>query len=560
MIKSKITTTATTLTVAENSGATPIGIPAPVDNKYSSSQLTVTIKALPTDGSIYLAGGTTAVTVGEKLTVAQLTGLTFTPITGDFSQSSSLSYKVTDPSGASATGSATLAIGPATTTTSSTAPTTTPASLTVAENAAATAIGITAPTDPSYSASQLTVTVNALPNDGTIYLADGTTAVTVGESLSVTQLTGLTFKPTTGLSSQSSGFSYKVTDPTGASATGSATLAIAAAATGGMVFHNTFGPGVSAAYQSCVLSAEAQLSSQWTNPVTLNLTFDAVSQAGGFAATNTCSFVNVSYAQLKSALTAHATSTYAQSAIAALPASDPNPAGGTDWALPEAYARMLGLSSTTPSTDATITLNTYYGWSYGQDVINTLEHEIAEGAMGRIGGLGDQNGVWSTMDLFRYNAAGKPDYTDGRDGLTTYFSYNGGVTTSAAAGLSFSNQYSGSTKVNGNDVADFTQQDVFGLQALGETNVFSQTDLQIMDVLGWNPAGTSAAGVVVASGSSTTGSTGTSAASAPDNLALLRNYMASSFVPSGMGQGGPLTNEPPFPSFQPLSLTNPHHT
>src|SRR5581483_11766592 len=128
--------------------------------------------------------------------------------------------------------------------------TTTPDSLTVAQNAPATAMGIKAPTDSLYSATQLTVTMNGLPSDGSVFLADGTTAVTAGEKLSVAQLTGLMFKPTTGQSSVSSSFNYTVTDPSGLSATGSAALAIAPASTGGIVFHNTFGAGVSAAYQS----------------------------------------------------------------------------------------------------------------------------------------------------------------------------------------------------------------------------------------------------------------------------------------------------------------------
>jgi len=192
-MKARVTTTATTLTVAENSAATPIGIVTPVDSRYSASQLTVTVKALPTDGRIYLADGTTAVTVGEKLSVTQLTGLTFKPAAGLFSKSSSFNYKVTDPSGAIATGSATLAIGAGTASVATKA-----TSLTVAENAGTTAIGIAAPTDSSYSATQLTVTVNSLPSDGTVYLAGGTTAVTVGETLTVAQLTGLTFKPTAG--------------------------------------------------------------------------------------------------------------------------------------------------------------------------------------------------------------------------------------------------------------------------------------------------------------------------------------------------------------------------
>ena len=148
---------------------------------------------------------------------------------------------------------------------------------------------------------------------------------------------------------------------------------------------------------------------------------------------------------------------------------------------------MLGLNNSTPSTDMTVTLNnnSNIGWTYGQDVINTLEHELSEGALGRVGGLGDQNGVWSTMDLFRYIGAGAPDYTDGRDGQTTYFSYDGGATLSLAATLSFNNEKV--TPANTGDTADFTQQDVFGAGNPGETNTLSQTDLEMMDVLGWNP-------------------------------------------------------------------------
>ena len=102
--------------------------------------------------------------------------------------------------------------------------------------------------------------------------------------------------------------------------------------------------------------------------------------------------------------------------------------------------------------------------------------------MGRLGGLGDQNNVWSTMDLFRYSAPGVADYTNGRDGKATYFSSN-------ATGLSsliFNNEYnSGGTKNNQRDTADFVQADVFGTGAPGETNTLSQTDIAIMDALGW---------------------------------------------------------------------------
>ena len=141
------------------------------------------------------------------------------PTAGASAQTSSFKYSVTDPTGATATGSATLNIGA-----SNASLVTTPASLTVAENSVATAIGIKAPSDVSFSSSQLTVTVNALPTDGTVLLANGTTPVTVGQSLSVSQLTGLLFKPTQDNTGKTSSFGYSVSDPAGKTASGSAAL------------------------------------------------------------------------------------------------------------------------------------------------------------------------------------------------------------------------------------------------------------------------------------------------------------------------------------------------
>src|SRR5260370_41210096 len=124
----KITTTSASLTVPENASATTIGLLAPTNTQYSPSQLTITVTGLPTDGTVLLADGVTKVYVGEILTVAQLTGLNFLPTPGLFSQRSTFSYSAADPSGAKASGSATLAIGSDTT-----PPVTTAASLTVAE-------------------------------------------------------------------------------------------------------------------------------------------------------------------------------------------------------------------------------------------------------------------------------------------------------------------------------------------------------------------------------------------------------------------------------------------
>ena len=87
-----------------------------------------------------------------------------------------------------------------------------PANLTVADDSGVTAIGIAAPTDAAFpSATDLAVLVMGLPTNGTVFLSDGSTAVYVGETLTVAQLTTLTFK---GQSDGTSSFFYSVADPT----------------------------------------------------------------------------------------------------------------------------------------------------------------------------------------------------------------------------------------------------------------------------------------------------------------------------------------------------------
>ena len=127
-------------------------------------------------------------------------------------------------------------------------------------------------------------------------------------------------------------------------------------------------------------------------------------------------------------------------------------------------------------------------------MINGVIHEISEGGMGRIGGLGGSGaGDWAPMDLFRYNASGNPDYTNGRDGDTTYFSSNGGSTLSdanlpnkGAPTLSYHNQYDTLDNFYPGDNDDWSQEAVFGTVGGGETLTLTQTELDVMQALGWN--------------------------------------------------------------------------
>jgi hypothetical protein len=256
----------------------------------------------------------------------------------------------------------------------------------------------------------------------------------------------------------------------------------------GLVFDNTYLSSCTAAFEACIVVAEKQLESLFTNSDTIVVSFQEKSSPGsGFALTNGSHGVLVSYAKLKAALLKVAPGDV-------LPSSDPS--GGANWYVPYAYARMLGLSATTGAPDLTVTLNTADTGllDYGQDVINGLTHELSEGGMGRIGGLGGKSGTgnWSTMDLFHYTAAGVYDTTDGRDGQTTYFSSDGGTVVSdqndpakGAPTLSFHNGFNTSGTFFKGDNDDWKQTQVFGSTAGGETLTLVQSELDVMEALGW---------------------------------------------------------------------------
>ncbi len=208
-----------TVAVAENAGATPLGIQAPSDPNFDVAQLVITVRELPSIGTVTLANGT-PVAVGDTLSVGELTGLFFTPSAGVFNQNDTFSYGVTDPDDTLAVGTAQIDMGGATGN-----PVVAPASLTVQEDQAATPIGMAAPSDPNYPRADLVITVGTLPSDGTVELADGT-PLSSGQALTVDQLGGLLFLPADGQFNQVSSLAFTVTDPAGNSSSGAATLAI----------------------------------------------------------------------------------------------------------------------------------------------------------------------------------------------------------------------------------------------------------------------------------------------------------------------------------------------
>jgi hypothetical protein len=282
-------------------------------------------------------------------------------------------------------------------------------------------------------------------------------------------------------------------------ASASQTVAMAGS---GLVFNNTYTGNVDNLYKVIIVAAENYLQSQFTNSVTVNVTFDLASLKASDAASNSSNGVFVSYSQLLSALQSHATSADDFAAVAALDKL-PDPSNGQTFKVTNGLARILGLAdplkagdTTTP--DDTLTLNSSI-WNdtnfyfFPLDARAVIEHELTEGIMGRLGFLGKAPGSfdWGPMDLFRFTSTGQRDFTGSSD-TPTYFSPDGNNVNTGLQyhSLDSSGNYTG-------DFADWDQvgddsnaQDPFGPGGPGSfgPGTLSPTDLSILDVLGWTRA------------------------------------------------------------------------
>ncbi|WP_061017876.1 Ig-like domain-containing protein [Vibrio splendidus] len=175
------------ITVAEESTNTSLGLSAPTDADGDS--LTITVTGLPSLGTVTLADGT-ALTNGMTLTTTELEGLEY-DAPADYNGTDavgSFTYSVDDGQGEAnsvQTGSVSIGV-----TEINDAPDVDSNSITVAEESTNTSLGLSAPTDAD--GDSLTITVTGLPSLGTVTLADGT-ALTNGMTLTTTELEGLEY-------------------------------------------------------------------------------------------------------------------------------------------------------------------------------------------------------------------------------------------------------------------------------------------------------------------------------------------------------------------------------
>jgi len=250
-----------------------------------------------------------------------------------------------------------------------------------------------------------------------------------------------------------------------------------------------FGAGVSAGYKAAVNAAIAYFTTTFNpeHPVYLNIKFDwgplgpgAVAQSS--TAVNACPFANVVAAlpQVDKDIPADK----------GLELPDSNPFGGSMNATNSQEAAMGLFSpdgSTHTSSDATVTLNSNLAYSFDPsqgvkpsqfDAVGVLEHEVSE-VMGRqCGGSSPGSLFPEPFALFRYDASGTIDTTNG---INDYFALNDKG--------SFIHSHMG--EPNGNDLADWNSltDDCVGFAGQGRVQTFSAADVRVMEALGWRTGG-----------------------------------------------------------------------
>lgn len=289
-------------------------------------------------------------------------------------------------------------------------------------------------------------------------------------------------------------------------------LAMNSAAQAGLVFVNGFdsswatNPNAAAA-TAVVLRVEAEYSSLFSNNATIHLQFgwtevggQPVGAGGGaeLEPVNPGTPSNATYSltqvetMLKADAAANPQNTVLNAAKAFFPATYNNPGGSSNFYINDAeyMAMNNGATQNSHSINAYVGFGADYfqggfnGWNYGTSPVSNqlffqgvVEHEIAH-AMGRIDtafynlfGLGNPPTLLP-LDLYKYDGGTSTlDPTD----TTTWFSTNGGATDQL--------QYNANS-----DTADWNNAPGDSFNAFdGASLSLSQTDLNEMYALGWNP-------------------------------------------------------------------------
>ena len=257
-----------------------------------------------------------------------------------------------------------------------------------------------------------------------------------------------------------------------------------------MLFNLIYNPSVNnapAGFQTAMAAAARILENLFTNNITINFRIGWGENEGipinfGVANGGPLAGVNVDYLQQRSALTASATSIFDRVAIANLPSRDPT--NGGQFLLASAQQKAFGLlPANDTAIDGSIGFSTTQPWTFDLnnrgapgtvDFIGTALHELTH-AMGRLGNISSNPNVFGALDLVSYSA---PQALQTIGGQPRYFSMD--------AGASHLNDFDSSPPPAApSDWAARHIGDAFGTSGLGLVDVLSQTDIMVMDAIGF---------------------------------------------------------------------------
>lgn len=247
--------------------------------------------------------------------------------------------------------------------------------------------------------------------------------------------------------------------------------------------------------------AATQFTSRYKDPVNVNFNVTAVAGVGtlGQSSTNLIGFTD--YATFKAAMLADAKSTddaTANGALGSITVADPV-GGGSSLIYPRAEAKALSLIPDDLANDGTFTFGGGFTYTYDSanravvgkiDFIGVAMHELSE-MMGRIGSMGASfSGAprYMPFDYFHYTGAATRGLNNGAG---RSFSINNGTTLLKA----FNNALA-----LGGDLQDWASgaNDTFNaFSSSGVLNALTPVDIQVMDVIGYDPQITTAAGVEI---------------------------------------------------------------
>lgn len=279
---------------------------------------------------------------------------------------------------------------------------------------------------------------------------------------------------------------------------------------GGLTIVPTFDSSITndsngTAIMATINAALTELASNFSDPVTVTVTFTNVKNGLGASST---SYTTVTYADFLTALTAHATTADDKTALAHVPVQPNNPVNGDpNISLTLSNARALGFSASPDpgETDSTVSLNISLMNVSPSDsdpnkysLRETTLHELTE-VLGSSSALdGGTTGPVSPIDLFRYDSMGNRSYTQSASAVS-FFSIDG-TTMLAQFNQDKSGDFGDYYSVNGGQKPQI--QDAFGTP--GVSNLQLGAELIELDVVGYTRVSSGSGGT---SGGTPTGGT-----------------------------------------------------